>query len=123
MCLVTIERYRRIICRALFRTDSKLSYDRTLLAIEKLGMAIVNSDADERKWCLGESEDATVTDLVAGAYWYTVDYHGGQASPEYRVSSVLSDIFNPGSRNGPEPQSQESSVYNALVERLKECDY
>jgi hypothetical protein len=118
MSLKTIERYHGLICRSLFRNDSSLSYDRTLLAIKNLVMALENTETDESVWYIGELSDATLGDLIVGSYWFLIDYHGGQSSLAYNVASILSGIDNPGCTNKPEPDSPEQMVYDALKTKL-----
>lgn len=112
-----IKRLFRVVSKALFRIDSTLSYERTLEAIEKLAIVVHNTETEEDVWYIGESTEATLDSLIIGAYWFCADYHGGQSSIEYRLLSRLSDIYNPGFSNGPEAESSEKDVYEAL-ERL-----
>lgn len=58
--------------------------------------------------------DAEWQDVIAGAYWFCVDYHSGQTSDEYRLQCILSRLYSPGMMQGPEPESSESEVYLAL---------
>lgn len=111
------ERLHAIICRSLFNSDSSMTFERTLIAIEKLGMLIEDTDTDESVGYIGETAGPSLADVITGAYWFAADYHGGQASAIYTVLSVLSGIFNPGYTNGPSPGSSERDVYNALVSK------
>ncbi len=115
-----IQRYFDVVCRALFRNTSKLGYQRTLECIEKLAieiMATQSSEHEESLWYMGECSEATLDSVIVGAYWFLVDYHGGQNSLEYRVSCRLGEIFKPGCESGPEPETSEKDVYE-MLERL-----
>ena len=100
------------IVRALFYTDSALDYDEVLERIECLASWI---DSDGFK----PSESASGfcwSDILVGAYWFSVDYHSGQWSAEYRLQCIIGRFYSPGSCcNGPESDSVESDTYSALV--------
>lgn len=115
--LKQFERLHTIICRSLFNSDTTMTFERTLIAIEKLGMLIEDTDTNESVWYIGETAGPTLADVIIGSYWFAVDYHGGQVSPMYTVLSVLSGIFEPGMISGPEPESSECVVYDALVSK------
>lgn len=112
-----INRFFVVVNRALFRKDSKLSYQRTLEALERLAQEIINTETDETVWYIGEYSDASLDSIIVGAYWFLVDYHSGQNSLEYRVSCRLNEIFKPGMTTGPESESSEQDVYN-MFERF-----
>lgn len=108
-----IERLFNVVNRALFRSTT-LNYQRTLEAIERLAQEILDTETDETVWYIGEFGVCTLDTLLVGAYWFLTDYHAGQASLEYRVFSRLGEIFSPGMTDGPEPETSEVDVYEAL---------
>ena len=55
--------------------------------------------------------------MIVGAYWFMADYHGGQSSKEYEALSVLGRVYKPGCSSGPENESTEQDVYEALEEK------
>jgi hypothetical protein len=109
-----IQRLFKVISKALFRIDSSLTYERTLEALERLAVVLHNTDTEEDVWYIGENSDTTLDNLIIGAYWFCADYHGGQSSKEYRVLSVLGDVYKPGCTSGPEEDSTERDVYEQL---------
>lgn len=113
-----INRFFVVVSRALFRTTSKLGYQRTLEAIERLAQVVHDTNTEEDVWYMGENSDATLADVICGAYWFLMDYHGGQNSLEYRVYCRLGEIFKPGMTSGPEEESSEEYVYEMLVSKL-----
>jgi len=114
-----IERLFNVVSRALFRIDSNMSYSRTLVALERLAEEVHSTDTDESIWYLGESE-VPLTDILVGAYWFLVDYHGGQGSDEYRVSCVIGKVYSPGIESGPTEGTGESDTYSALEDLWQE---
>lgn len=62
---------------------------------------------------IGEFGDFTLADLVVGGYWFYTDYHGGQASPEYRALSSLGGVYSPGMTHGPDTPG-EVAAYEML---------
>jgi len=115
-----IERFFDVVSRSLFRSTSKLGYKRTLESIERLAQEVLKRDTNEiaeTMLYMGEGSEATLDAVIAGAYWFLADYHGGQNSLEYRVLSTLGEIYNPGMTSGPEPESSEKDVYE-MLERL-----
>ena len=82
----------------------------------QLAQAILGEE--ETDWSLGEFGEFTLDELIAGAYWAFSHCHGGQASEEYKVSSLLGRIFSPGPiSKGPETEG-EKWVYDQLVSSL-----
>ena len=59
-------------------------------------------------------EELDPFDAESAIYWFSNDYHGGQASNLY--SALSTSEYRPGPiANGPEPDSFESYLYGALV--------
>ena len=109
-----IERLYQTVAHGLFYNNSALGYVECLEAIEELAIAVHATETDENVWYIGEHEEASLDTLIIGAFWFCSDYHGGQSSLEYRVLSRLSEIYQPGSSNGPEDDTGEQSTYEAL---------
>jgi hypothetical protein len=105
-----MKRLQKVICRALASTSS-MSYERTLLAIEKMASMVFHTEE-----CVWESEEFGISldSLIIGAYCFCADYHGGQWSPEYRALSALGKVFRPGS-------SSLNEVYEALQALQGRC--
>ena len=108
-----IERLHTLICRALFRINSPLDYDRTTDAIIRLCEVIQDTETDETTWWIGEDE-CSLADLIPAAYWHYTEWHAGQYSKGYRALSALGQIFSPGMTDGPEPETAEHDAYQAL---------
>jgi|SRR5690606_6037330 len=96
---------------ALFRQESELSYYQAVEAIRELAVSVKTDE--ETEWELGEFEEATLDNLLIGSYWFFVDYHGGQESPEYIAQSAISQVYKPGMSSGPEPETSKVDVYEA----------
>lgn len=109
-----IERYHKVVTNSLANRHSKLSYQRTLLAIERLCVHVSKTDTDETVWYIGEHTVATLDSLIVGAFWYTAENYSGMGSAEYALHCRLSDIYEPNMSNGCEPESSESEVYELL---------
>ena len=110
-----IVRIHGIIERSLFYKDPPLGYKKTMKAIEIIAKLVHEYEWDiERLWYIGESGACSLSDLLPGAYWYFVDYHGGMRSDEYRTQCVIGKVFKPGMSGGPEEESCEADVYAAL---------
>lgn len=110
-----IERLFNVVGRALFRTDTTLDYPRTIEAITRLADVIVETDTDEAVWHLGECLDATLGDILIGAYWFCEANSGDQWSAEYLCSCALGRIVTPGQgETGPDPESNAQYVYESL---------
>jgi hypothetical protein len=110
-----LNRIHGLIDRSLFYNDPPLDYQKTMRAIELLAKLIHEYDYDtERIWYIGESGSCTTDSLLVGAYWFFVDYRSGQWSDEYRTQCVIEQVFSPGMSCGPEEESTEMDVYEAL---------
>ena len=102
------------ICEHLFYVDG--DYDRCVELIEALAEWIASDGFEPKTGFLYEWSD-----VLVGAYWFLVNYHSGQWSDEYRVSCVIGKVYTPGAEcNGPEKDSCESDVYEALESLLSE---
>ena len=74
----------------------------------------LDDTADEVVWSLGDCGPACLDDLICGAWWYFVDNHGGQWSPEYRASCQLGRFYAAGPvARGPGTDGGQE-VYAAL---------
>lgn len=107
--------------RALFHRKNGVSYDRLIRAIELLATIVHNYDSDsEAIWSIGESGSADLANMLSGCYWYFVHNHGGQKSDEYRISCILSNVYDPGPmEKKPEHKTPAMETYNALKRRAK----
>ena len=60
-------------------------------------------------------------DIVEAHYWWNVDHHGGQASPEYERQCHISEYFTPSIfSNGPSVGNAQE-IYDALCTRGGKC--
>lgn len=102
---------------ALFRQGSELSYVQMVEKIRELAHSVkANTESD---YYLGQFEEATLDTLLIGSFWFFVDYHGGQDSPEYSAQCAIGQVFNPGMTSGPEPETSEVDVYEAWEDAFK----
>lgn len=109
-----------IIRKSLFQSNPPLRYNRIVKAFQILA-EMVGTDCDnDELWYIGEGFEASLPDMITGAYWFFTDYHSGQWSDEYSAQCLLGNVFSPGMTSGPEPDSGEETVYNALEEILQE---
>ena len=93
-------------------------YDETIALLESLAELVNAYDGDSGDlWAIGECSHCSVGNLLIGAYWFCGDYHDGQTSDEYRLSCRIGEFYSPGMSSGPEPDSMESSAYEALQDK------
>jgi len=109
-----IERYHQVVVNSLANRHSKLSYNRTLVAISRLCTELSKTKTDETVWYIGQDTLASLDSLIVGAFWFTAEHYSGQGSVEYKVHCELSGIYKPNMSNGVEPESSESDVYELL---------
>lgn len=115
-----INRFFKVVSRSLFRMDSTLGYKRTLEAINRLAGVVRSTETEEDVWYIGADEGASLDSVLAGAYWFCVDYHGRQSSSEYKLLSSLGKVYKPSLENGPQEDSPEQDVYGALERMYNE---
>lgn len=108
----TEQLFNRILHCNLFRLDGE-SID-LVQELENLAWSI--KQEEETNWNLGECEALTLDSLIVGAYWALTECHEGQTSDSYRCLCRLGEIFEPGMASGPEPDSPEQYVYQAVVD-------
>jgi hypothetical protein len=121
MSLERIKQLHRICERSLFMIDSTLNHDRTLQAVTKLADLIHAYDGDtESIWYADGMSNAYIPDLLAGSYWYTVDYQSADQHHLMSMQSAIGSVFSPGCTS-LEPDTAESDVYDAW-ERLRKED-
>jgi len=81
-------------------------------ALRLLGRALHKHELPEHIWgSLGEFSDASLGDLVVGAYWSCSEWHGGQNSDTYAALSSLGEVFSPGMTGVPMPDESEFAAY------------
>ena len=101
------------ITASIFQIDPPLNYEEIQHALIKLTEAI-HDDDDEFLFDLGEGNEATLGDIIIGAYWHFTSYHKGQESLSYATLCALGTIFQPGMAQGPEEDSAEMDVHDQL---------
>ena len=88
------------------------NYQECIELIEALSEWLANDGFKPDEYLDGSSWE----DVIIGAYWFFSHYYVGQASDEYRLLCVTGKIFKPGPcASGPEEDSSELTVYDALV--------
>lgn len=111
----SIKRLHRVIDRSLFFTDGNLDYARITDGLITLANAVNAYDGEfDDIVNIGESDTGTVSDTIVGAYWHYAARHAGQWSKEYAALSALGGVFSPGVSNGPERDTSEHCVFDAL---------
>jgi hypothetical protein len=107
-----IKRIYNVIAKSLFKKAGKLSYTRTLEAVHMLCEELLKTETDECIWSsVGEFEEASLGDLLAGTYWFLSDYHDCQNSLKYRTLCSVGRIYHPNTASGPEEDSSEVVAY------------
>jgi len=110
-----IEKQFRPIVRNLLTTEVDWPYQDMVEAIRVLAATISATQTDEDVWSIvGEHDYGSLSDLIVGAYWHFYDWHAGQHSNSYAALCALGSIFQPGMTSGPESDSGEQDVYQAL---------
>lgn len=112
-----IERTHAALCRSIFMTTGRLSYDRITQGMIRLCELINDycsaNDDTESLWYIGEHTGAPLADFLPGAYWHYCQWHAGQARVSYQALCALGSIFSPG-MSSPEDDGPEADTINAL---------
>lgn len=108
------ESYWKIMNSVVFRRDGE-SIDLPQ-ALEDLASEIHSTETDEKLWSLGEFTEASLGDLIAGAYWALAEWHAGQWSPEYSALCALGKVFSPGISYPPTKYDPAESAYEMVGE-------
>lgn len=113
--------YWEIMKSDVFRTDGKPINLPDALA--RLGNAINETDTSGDEYdsiwsSLGEHTEASLGDLIVGAYWSLTEWHAGQSSPEYAAMCALGEVFKTGCTGPPSPEDSEWSVYMLLCQHF-----
>ena len=90
--LTTKQLHSEILASDIFRTDGP-TIDLPAKLIELCDAIKAEDDTD---WSIGESTDASLDNLIVGAYWALSEWHGGQSSDTYAALCALGSIFSPG---------------------------
>lgn len=105
--------YWAIMQSRVFRTDGP-DIDLPAVLID-LANACHAEETDEFIWSdLGGHTEATLGDLLIGAYWSLTEWHAGQWSDTYAALCAIGRVFRPGCTNGPEPESGEATAYELI---------
>lgn len=95
-------------------------YDKTTRGMILLADQLTEHESIGTWLDIGEFGEFTLADLVVGGYWFYTDYHGGQASPEYRALSSLAGVYSPGMTHGPDSPG-EIAAYEMLEDLCNLC--
>lgn len=101
-----------ILQSAVFRTDGpKIDLIRALI---HLAQAVRATETEEDVWSIGEFTEASLDNLLVGAYWALSEWHAGQWSPSYAALCAIGDIFSPGMTSAPEEGEPEFTAYELV---------
>jgi hypothetical protein len=93
----TQDAYETIMASEVFRLDGpKIDLPQALIDL----CDAINTE-DETDWNMGEFEQASLSDLITGAYWSLTEWHAGQYDITYAALSQLGTIFSPGMTSPP----------------------
>ena len=110
-----IKKLHSEIERGLFYRDSDLSYEEVIDRISDLSNSILEYPGEAEDWLyIGETSAATPDSIIVGAFWHLTEWHGGQSSNSYAALCSCGAVFSPGMTSGPEPESADMDVYEAL---------
>ena len=103
-----VEAYEKIMASSVFRLNGE---DIDLIdALQKLGDAL-QAESEEIDWATGEFTEASLDNLVIGAYWSLTEWHAGQESASYAAMCSLGVVFKPGMTNPPKEEESEFTAY------------
>lgn len=106
--------YENICILEQFRTEI-LSYDEITERFIALGTAIHDYEGEsENLWCIGEYTEASLDDLITGAYWHYTEWHAGQWSDSYRALCSLGTVYTPGYSSLESESESVKYIYNEL---------
>jgi len=92
-----------------------MDYNRITDTLITLANVICDSETDESTWWIGESGYFDLADLIAGAYWHYLEWHGGQSSKGYAALSALGQVFQPNMEM-PDDENLAYQLLNELAE-------
>lgn len=106
-------RYEKIMSSSVFRLDGP-AIDLTQ-ALTLLANSVHAAPEDAVRWSLGEGLEATLDDLIVGAYWALTEWHGGQESATYAAMCALGRVYSPG-MEGPDRENAAYQIINQYYE-------
>lgn len=114
--MTTAEHHSLIINSSIFRLNGPpVDLCRSLIAL----VASIKAEPDT-DWSIGEHTEASLDNLVVGAYWALVEWHAGQESISYAALCALGTIFKPGSSTQPDKKDAEFSAYNLICKHFEQ---
>ena len=106
--------YNNIIASDIFRWDAQ---EIDLCAALKELCAEIDAENDVN-WYIGEFNEASLQDIIVGAYWAFADCHEGQYSETYETLCALGEIYTPGIESAPTKDCGEYEAYEMISEYL-----
>lgn len=116
-----IEKLFNEISASIFTIEPVYSYDELPEKFIELCNMITQTETDECFWSMGEYSHCAIGDLIVGAYWHFVHWHGGQSSLSYAALCALGGIFEPGMSSEPEEGAPEYDAYRMLDQTASEA--
>jgi len=115
MSIKNITRLYNVAYNSIFTYNGALPYTRVTECIIKVVNMVANTETDEFTLTdIGEHNEACLADLIIGAFWHYIEWHGGQDSQGYVALSALGQVFSPGMADGPEEETGEHDAYEML---------
>ena len=102
------------ILNTMHRTDCTLSISDALRGLRLLVRLVIMVPEHEKDTLWNLENDAENVSLIVGGYWFCTDYYSGHDSEEYATLCALGEVYSPGRHAGPEPETDEVMVYEAL---------
>jgi len=114
-----IKRMFAVINHNVATINGAMDFVRVSLCIRRLVELIekrgdVAEFEDFELWDIGEHGEFTLDALLVGAYWFYMEYSGGQYSDTYLTQCFIGRIFKTGYTDGVEAGSGESTAYELL---------
>ncbi len=110
-------RYLAVLDHNLGSINGTMDYDRITECIIRLADYLSENDTNEETWWLGEHGYLGAPDnVIVGAYWHYIEWHGGQWSQGYRALSALGRMFEPN-MSSPDPDNATYQLLNNLAEK------
>ena len=122
---MSIERIAEIhskLEKSIFTVKPTHAYSSLASVFVKLCDLLNNDDISAEEWaCIGEYSYCCLSDMLVGAYWHYIDWHGGQSSESYLALCAIGSIYEPNMQDGCEPDSCEMDCYNMLDQLASEA--
>jgi hypothetical protein len=119
MTLAQIETLYQSIYNSILTINPVFSYDELAEKFIDLANGINEFEGETEEWIyLGEHSEASLDELIIGAFWHYTEWHSGQHSKSYAAYCALNTVYQPNMACAPADSEDEGYATYTMLDEM-----